>query len=231
MTVPTSIPAPVAVVGMHRSGTSCLAGCLEDLGLTLGDVNRSAPHNLKGNNENPRFWAVHDAVLARVDAAWDRPPAGPVAWLPSEIAALKAVLADYEPLSRPWGFKDPRATLLLDGWFEAMPDLRLVGSIRHPLAVAASLAKRNDYAVEMSLGIWEGYNRAMLAWHDRAPFPVIDYAAPDYEARVRLAAGPLGLDASRPMPFRAAELTHQKADGPAPEVVAPLWAHLQDLAA
>ena len=29
---------PVAVIGMHRSGTSCLAGCLEDLGLNLGDV-------------------------------------------------------------------------------------------------------------------------------------------------------------------------------------------------
>ena len=50
------VTAPVAIVGMHRSGTSCLAGCLEDLGLTLGKVNRAAPHNLKGNNENPRFW-------------------------------------------------------------------------------------------------------------------------------------------------------------------------------
>ena len=28
--------APVAVIGMHRSGTSCLAGCLENLGLNLG---------------------------------------------------------------------------------------------------------------------------------------------------------------------------------------------------
>ena len=229
MTAP--VTPPVAIVGMHRSGTSCLAGCLEDLGLTLGEVNRAAPHNLKGNNENPRFWAVHDAVLARVDAAWDRPPSGPVAWTASEIAALKAVLADYELLASPWGFKDPRATVLLDGWFEALPDLRLVGSIRHPLAVAASLAKRNGYAVELSLGIWEGYNRAMLAWHDRAPFAVIDYDAPDYEPRVRAVAAALGLDPARPMPFRTAELTHQKAEGPAPDSVAPLWARLQDIAA
>ena len=223
--------APVAVVGMHRSGTSCLAGCLEDFGLNLGDVNRAAPHNLKGNNENPRFWAVHDAVLARVDAAWDRPPSGPVAWTATEIAALKAVLADYEPLAKPWGFKDPRATVLLDGWFEALPDLKLVGSIRHPLAVAASLAKRNGYSTEMSLGIWEAYNRAMLAWHERSPFAVLDYDAPDYETRVRGAASDLGLDSSGAMPFRAAELTHQKADGPAPDAVAPLWARLQELAA
>lgn len=223
--------SPVAVVGMHRSGTSCLAGCLEDLGLTLGEVNRAAPHNLKGNNENPRFWTVHDAVLARVDAAWDRPPTEPVAWTASEIAALKAVLVDYEPLSRPWGFKDPRATVLLDGWFEVLPDLRLIGSIRHPLAVAASLAKRNGYGVETSLAIWDTYNRAMLAWHDRAPFAVIDYDAPDYEGRVRGAAGALGLDTARPMPFRAADLTHQRADGPAPDAVAALWSRLQAAAA
>ena len=28
----------VFVLGMHRSGTSCLAGCLEHCGLHLGDV-------------------------------------------------------------------------------------------------------------------------------------------------------------------------------------------------
>ena len=96
--------SPVAVIGMHRSGTSCLAGCLEDLGLSLGDVVTSAPHNKKGNRENPRFWPVHDAVLARVGAAWDNPPTEPVAWTAQERADLRAVLADYDALPLPWGF-------------------------------------------------------------------------------------------------------------------------------
>lgn len=95
--------APVAVIGMHRSGTSCLAGCLENLGLRLGDVNTAAPHNKRGNRENPRFWPIHDAVLARVGASWDNPPSEPVAWTASEIADLRAVLADYEDLPVPWG--------------------------------------------------------------------------------------------------------------------------------
>lgn len=222
--------SPVAVIGMHRSGTSCLAGCLEDLGLSLGEVITSAPHNKKGNRENPRFWPVHDAVLARVGASWDRPPSEPVVWTAQERADLKAVLADYDALPRPWGFKDPRATVLLDGWFEVLPDLRLIGSIRHPLAVAGSLTARNGYEQARGLGIWATYNRALIRWRDQTTFDVIDYDAPDYEVRVRRAAEALGLDAARPMPFREAALNHQKAEGALPEGAAALWAELQDLA-
>jgi hypothetical protein len=216
---------------MHRSGTSCLAGCLQDLGLNLGEVNTAAPHNKKGNRENPRLWPVHDAVLARVGAAWDSPPSEPVAWTRAEIEALKAVLADYDAVPRPWGFKDPRATVLLDGWFEALPDLMLIGSFRHPLAVAGSLAARNGYEIDRSISIWAGYNAAMLAWRDRMPFAIIDYDDPAYEMKVRAAATEFDLDASAPMPFREAELTHQTASGPVPTGVETLWRRLRDVAA
>lgn len=222
---------PVAVIGMHRSGTSCLAGCLEDLGLNLGDVITEAPHNKKGNRENPRLWPVHDAVLARVGGAWDNPPSEPVVWTAGERAALKAVLAEYDDLPEPWGFKDPRATVLLDGWFEVLPELQLIASIRHPLAVAGSLAVRNGYEVARSLDMWAGYNRALLRWRELTPFAVIDYDALDYEARVRRAACELGLDADRPLFFREDQLNHQRGGGVLPSGSADLWAKLQVLAA
>jgi len=222
---------PVAVIGMHRSGTSCLAGCLEDLGLNLGDVITEAPHNKKGNRENPRLWPVHDAVLARVGGAWDNPPSEPVVWTAGERAALKAVLAEYDDLPEPWGFKDPRATVLLDGWFEVLPELQLIASIRHPLAVAGSLAARNGYEVARSLDMWAGYNRALLRWRELTPFAVIDYDALDYEARVRRAACELGLDADRPLFFREDQLNHQRGGGVLPSGSADLWAKLQVLAA
>ena len=221
-------PAPVAVIGMHRSGTSCLAGCLEDLGLSLGAVNTAAPHNKKGNRENPRLWPVHDAVLSRVGASWDRPPADPVVWTPDEIAELRAVLEDYADLPAPWGVKDPRATVLLDGWFTVRPDLRLIASFRHPLAVAGSLAARNGFEADHAFAAWAGYNRAVLRWVEAgAVSAVIDYDAPDYEARVRAAAAGLGLDPTRPMPFREADLTHQRAEGPVPDDLRDLWDRLQ----
>lgn len=223
--------APVAVIGMHRSGTSCLAGCLENLGLNLGEVNTQAPYNRRGNRENPRLWPVHDAVLARVGASWDRPPAEPVAWTAAEVADLKAVLADYAEVPRPWGFKDPRATVLLDGWFAVFPDLRLAASVRHPLAVAGSLNARNGFDLDTALAIWNVYNRHVLFWRARMDFPVIDYDAPDYEARVRGAAADLGLDAAAPMPFRTEELNHQGGQDAAPASVSDLWKDLQAVAA
>jgi len=42
----------VAILGMHRSGTSCLAGSLQELGLYLGEVYDQNPHNPRGNREN-----------------------------------------------------------------------------------------------------------------------------------------------------------------------------------
>ncbi|MGA0545433.1 hypothetical protein ACO2Q1_09170 [Brevundimonas sp. VNH65] len=223
--------APVAVIGMHRSGTSCLAGCLENLGLTLGEVITEAPHNRRGNRENPRLWPVHDAVLARVGASWDRPPLEPIAWTRDEIAGLRSVLADYEGLPRPWGFKDPRATVLLDGWFEVFPDLRLAASIRHPLAVAGSLRARDGFDPAAAFAAWRGYNLAVLRWRGAIAFPIIDYDAPDYEVRVRRAAAALGLDAQAPMPFRSDELNHQGEQPEAPQEVRPMWRALQALAA
>lgn len=219
--------APVAVIGMHRSGTSCLAGCLENLGLRLGEVNTAAPHNKRGNRENPRFWPVHDAVLARVGASWDNPPTQPVVWTASEIADLRAVLADYEDLPLPWGVKDPRATVILDGWFEAVPNLRLIASIRHPLAVAGSLAARNRFETDKSLALWTTYNQAVLFWRDRGSFDVLDYDAPDYEDRVRQAGARLGLDAGASMPFRTSDLNHQGQHGAVPDGLTHLWARLQ----
>ncbi len=218
--------APVAVIGMHRSGTSCLAGCLENLGLALGEVNTSAPHNLKGNRENTRLWPLHDGILARVGAAWDDPPADPVVWTSAERRELRVLLADYERLPRPWGFKDPRATLLLDGWMEEIPDLRLVASFRHPCAVAASLAARNGFKEARAIAIWGAYNRAVLRWRACRPFQLIDYDDPDYEGRVRVAAAELGLEATAPMPFRATELMHQRAEGPVPPELLPIWDRL-----
>ena len=68
-------PSPILILGMHRSGTSCLAGSLQQRGLFLGEVYEARPHNRKGNRENQRIMDLNNAVLATSDGAWDRPPA------------------------------------------------------------------------------------------------------------------------------------------------------------
>jgi hypothetical protein len=221
---------PVVIFGMHRSGTSCLAGCLEELGLQLGNVITSAPYNQKGNRENPDIWPIHDAILSRVGAAWDNPPDGMVSWAPENVMAMRQFLKGYQPLPEPWGFKDPRITLLLDGWFSIVPHLRLVASIRHPVAVAKSLAARNGFSEERSFSLWERYNRDVLRWHSLTGCAVVNYDDPHYEQTVRRVATDLGLSADRPLAFRSNELNHHGVTQQQPATVAALWNKLLEIA-
>ena len=215
---------PVAIVGMHRSGTSCLAGCLEDCGLVLGVVNRAAPHNRKGNNENEALRAVHHRILTDRGFDWDNPPSAPILWTRQERADLAARLQDYDP-AHPWGFKDPRTLFLLDGWFDLVPGLRLAGSFRHPLETAASLTTRDGFSTQKGLGLWQAYNRQMLFWHARAAFPVLFYDSDSarYLAEVQAMAGALALDPAAPIRFRDESLTHHAALAAPPADCLSLW--------
>ena len=58
-------PRTVVVLGMHRSGTSLLAGTLQEAGLELGEVVHSAPHNRKGNRESISIRTLHEDLLER----------------------------------------------------------------------------------------------------------------------------------------------------------------------
>jgi len=46
---------PLIILGMHRSGTSALAGSLEGAGLNLGPVSTHEVDNAKGNREDTRI--------------------------------------------------------------------------------------------------------------------------------------------------------------------------------
>ena len=132
---------PLLILGMHRSGTSCLTGLLEEAGVWLGEVKRASAHNAKGNREIPEVMALNEAVLAANGDAWNKPPEGPVTWTSAHLAERDRILAGY-PADRVWGVKDPRMLFTLEGWRSALPQVRLVGTLRHPLSVARSLHAR-----------------------------------------------------------------------------------------
>src|SRR5438093_2130947 len=115
----------LCVLGMHRSGTSCLMGCLQNAGLFVGEVVESAPHNLKGNRENLEVRALNEAILECSAGSWKEPPKKLVwnkthEWRRDQIIA---VLSSGGPM---WGFKDPRTLLTLDFWRRALPDVQFV---------------------------------------------------------------------------------------------------------
>src|SRR5918992_1057883 len=55
----------VAVLGMHRSGTSAIAGMLADHGVELGPVSEQNRFNPRGNREIRELNRLHDRILER----------------------------------------------------------------------------------------------------------------------------------------------------------------------
>lgn len=116
----SEIASPFIILGMHRSGTSCLAGSLQQAGLTLGDVYTANPFNKKGNREHPTLMALHDEVLESNGGSWHEPPAV-VQWQESHCQKRETFVQGFAGVA-PWGFKDPRALLVVDGCLSRFPD-------------------------------------------------------------------------------------------------------------
>lgn len=166
----------IIILGMHRSGTSCLAGILENAGVYFGEVSSYNLHNRKGNKENPRIMKLHNNLLKYNNGAWDSPPSG-IEW-PTELKTERDdIIREYKDASL-WGFKDPRTLLLLDGWLETLQNVFIVASFRHPVSVAQSLSKRDHFAFEKSMGLWKIYNEKLLDYYEKYRFPLISFDLP-----------------------------------------------------
>ena len=224
-------PPPLLILGMHRSGTSCLTGQVEEAGVWLGEVKRKSGHNAKGNRENPEIMALNEAVLKANGAAWNAPPSGPVIWDAAHLKTRDHILAGY-PAERVWGFKDPRTLFTLDGWRDALPGARLVGTLRHPVAVARSLQARNRMPLEDGLALWAAYNSRLETLWQAESFPILSFdATPDaYRAAVLRLITTLGLAAPDGGPdFFEEHLRQQNGnDAPTlPDDIAALYARLR----
>lgn len=158
---------------MHRSGTSCLTGSLQEAGLFLGEAHTWNKHNQKGNRENQRIVDFHDRLLADNGGAWDDPPAR-VEWGEEHVAAARVLLADYAEHAV-FGFKDPRALLALDGWKQLVPSIEFVGIFRHPNAVATSLDKRSTKPWHESVELWYQYNAVLYREYEKQRFPILNF--------------------------------------------------------
>ncbi|MGC1507631.1 sulfotransferase family protein [Ketobacter sp.] len=163
----------VCILGMHRSGTSCLTGTLQELGLNLGKHHTWNPYNLKGNRENQDIVDFHDQLLADNGGSWCSPPRK-VVWTEKHYQQARQILGTHAN-EEYWGFKDPRSLLTYDGWLRLCPDLILIGIFRHPTSVANSLAGRGGHSRKESYRLWKIYNQRLLRLHKPHTFPVLNF--------------------------------------------------------
>jgi hypothetical protein len=162
---------PIAIAGMHRSGTSMVTRALHDSGLRL--VGTSAEELIEAADDNPEgFWEnkairdCNDELLEATGGAWDNPPDLPPAGVddPRVAHVAEAATAALTTLRQHdhWGFKDPRTCLTAAYWLDLEPELRFVVCVRHPIDVALSLRRRNQSSYSLGLSLWERYYATLL---------------------------------------------------------------------
>jgi hypothetical protein len=194
---------------MHRSGTSLTMGVLGRLGLEIGPERSLVPtivdDNPDGYLEQQAFVELDDELLTALGGHTSEPPAAPSGWhaeaqfAPQRARAAELVAKTFD--AAPWGWKDPRASLLLPFWRAVIPGLRVVVCVRNPAEVAASLMRRHahPYDWEHWLRVWLRYTADALRDSASAPRTLLVYedllAEPEREVR-RLGAFLLGAEQS-----------------------------------
>ena len=164
----------VIVVGMHRSGTSAVAGILHLNGISMGSDKsfrpKPLPQNPKGFYENYDFRRLSDKILAREKykvKSFD--PEIPQEVTAGKFAQKLAKLIDInESEHKNWGWKDPRVCLTLNCWLDVLESMallnetRIVFTSRSASSVARSLHKRDGLSTEVGLNLWCAYNQRAL---------------------------------------------------------------------
>jgi hypothetical protein len=219
------------VLGMHRSGTSAVTQLLGLAGAQLpAHVMPGDEHNAKGYFEPWRIALFNDARLRAAGGAWDDVFGFPFRALADDgdwQARAAALFADEYGKVRLPLLKDPRVTVLLPLWRRVFDGLalepRCVIPVRHPLAVAGSLARRDGFPVEKSVLLWSAYMLAAEAYTRGLPRAFVDYDSllRDWRgevARIEAAhAAPLPKLTEKSAQaidrFLTPELRHNEADG------------------
>lgn len=170
------------VLGMHRSGTSALAGALGLCGAWLGEDSELTFANF----ENPKgFWerrdvrTICDSLLHAAGADWWKVAAFEenaisYAAVAEQRRAFRRVVAELEQHGV-WAVKEPRLCLLFHVLRAQVPDAVCIHVVRNPLDVAQSLRARNGFGVAEGLALWEMYNVKALQASAELPRLIVSY--------------------------------------------------------
>ena len=164
----------VCVLGMHRSGTSLVAGVVRQLGVDLGPDEEFLPpdsNNESGYFELKELVYVNNDILAQYGGSWDDVPELPPGW--EKSGQLEPIRDRARDLLRrrfagspQWGWKDPRTCITLPFWQRLVPGLRYVICVRNPIDVAHSLRLREgeERGLDQQVLDWLRHTASALAY-------------------------------------------------------------------
>ena len=177
----------LVVLGMHRSGTSSVAGVLTKLGGRAPKTSMAASFaNERGFFESQLLMSFHDELLGSAGTSWvDWRPFNPN-WHQTTIAenfrrrAKDLFTSEFEEAPLPV-LKDPRICRFAPFWFDVIEELgansHLVMPIRSPVDVASSISQTFGLSASHALLLWlrhvldaelhtRSMARSVFAWKD-----------------------------------------------------------------
>ena len=172
------------VLGMHRSGTSTIAGILHLNNIIMGTYQNFWPRPLKQNPkgfyENYDFRKINDTILKLSDySVKSYSPDIPSIMLNDKIKLkMSKIIKDYSYNYVDWGWKDPRTCLTIFQWIEVIESLNLKKQVkiifvsRKAISVARSLKKRNNLSLTTGLSLWEAYSKNALRFCKESDLPI-----------------------------------------------------------
>lgn len=182
---------PLVILGSFRSGTSCLATAVAELGVYQGAAEDFEPedeYNKGGYWELSDMQMLNAKCLATFGMTYFQSERLPQDWLERPgsaqlVSEIRATLRKHFDGQNQWGFKEPSTTVLMPLYEEAFraegvdaPTFPIM--VRHPLSVVASQKSRQSsfgYTAglsspqghlqplgERTMGIWVHYTLSAL---------------------------------------------------------------------
>ena len=173
------------VLGMHRSGTSVVAGILHFNKVSMGTYEtfwpRPLPQNPKGFYENYDFRKINDIILQESDYNTKHYKTRIPIPEPSKNIRGKMIkiVRKYESKFKNWGWKDPRTCLTISNWIEVFKEVDLIEKVniifvsRKSLSVARSLKKRNAIPLLQGVNLWKIYTERAINFCESSNIPTL----------------------------------------------------------
>ena len=171
----------LVITGMHRSGTSAVAGLVQGLGVDGGVLDMGpAPDNPRGFFERRDVMGFNDRWLENLGGSWWAPsPTTAATWNSLDAGVLRDArrqLDVFDPAHQDWFIKDPRLCLLLPLWDRlTLRNLPVLLCVRDPRDSANSLQLRDGISGRRALALWFAYLRQALLSSRNRRLAVVDY--------------------------------------------------------
>jgi hypothetical protein len=204
----------IVVLGMHRSGTSLLAGLSHLLGAAApATMLEAGPDNPTGYWESAPVVGHNETMLTALGCHWyDCLAFGPInaeiGRQPVLRTKLTSALTDEYGDAPFFVLKDPRFSLVLDLWMPALSAMNVAVvpllALRHPAETVASLRRRDNMPLEISAPLWLHYTLEAEYCTRRLPRSVASYGSVLQDWRGCLARTAAQGCFSWPVPFDSA---------------------------